>query len=187
MLLVSKQFARIVVCSALTCLPLTSYADSTSPQARASASALSAPNVPGQVNRYTVPYFTSENRLEGSQSYTGITVLNNSAASCDASVKFQFGQASDNACVIKASIPPRTAITFCSRPGHDPVFPCNASCSGEGLTFTTGHAYIASTNNPSCSNIDVDAHLFFTTKNDTVVQGVTALTVTRFRQPNNGD
>jgi len=185
MLVASKRLLSLSTCVVFTCLPLTSRAASTnSTQAPAHASVA---DVPEQVNRYTIPFFTSQNELSGSQSFTGITVLNNSTTACGASVKFQYGQDSNNACVIKVSIPPRQAITFCSRAGHDPVFPCNATCEGDGLTFTTGHAYIASTNSPACSNIDVDGHLFYTTNNDTVVQGTAVLTVTKFRQPNNGD
>src|SRR4051794_30222989 len=170
MLVASKGLLSLSACAVLACLPLTSRAASTN-STQAPAAIARVPDVPGQVNRYTIPFFTSQNTLSGSQSYTGVAVLNNSTTTCDVSVKFQFGQESSNACVIKASISPRIALTFCSRAGHDPVFPCDTTCAGDGLTFTTGHIYIASTNSPACSNIDVDGHLFYTTNNDTVVQG----------------
>jgi len=141
---------------------------------------------PGQVNRYTIPNYTSQ-ATAATRSFVGLTILNNSAVTCNAAVSFQYAFGTTNICVINFSIPAFQSAIYCSRAGHDPLTPCSVSCSPE-LTFNTGHAYVSSDNVSGCQNIAVDAQQYFTRDTaDDLIESQSKLTVTKFNQPNKGD
>jgi hypothetical protein len=139
-----------------------------------------------QIQRYTIPNYTSQNRAT-TRSFVAVTILNNATTSCNASVSFQFAFGTTNVCLINQLILAKQSRIYCSRLVRDPVAPCSVSCSPE-LTFNTGHAYVSSDNTVACGNIDVDAQQYFTEgPADDHVDSQSKLTITKFNVPNNGD
>jgi hypothetical protein len=142
----------------------------------------------GQVNRYVIPNFYSL-ILGAARSFTGITVYNNSNSTCSAAVRFQPNKDRTDVCVVTSSIPPKVGHHFCSRqPGSFGLFFCETSCPGAGLTFTTGHAFITSTNTSACANLAVDAEVIYTQNTaDDVIGGITRLSVNKIGKATIGD
>lgn len=158
------------------------------PAVAAEARAAAPPS--GQVARYVVPYYMSQNLLTGARSTTMVDVYNQSSIACNVGVQFQFAFGTSNICGITLSIPPKQSRLFCSRPVNDPLFPCSVSCPGAGLTFNTGHAFVSSTADPNsdCARIAVHAQLAFTRDPaDNQVEGTTRLTVVEINDGNKGD
>jgi hypothetical protein len=142
----------------------------------------------GQTDRFAIPWFTSQNELAGARSTVVVSILNNSGATCRASVRFQFGFSTSDACTLTLPIPARESRRYCSRSIDDPLVPCDAVCPSGGLTFTTGHAYVSSTTRSPCHRIAVDARQHFTRDAaDDLVEASSQLTLVRFNGTNLGD
>jgi hypothetical protein len=61
----------------------------------------------GQVNRYVIPYYTSQTSA-ATRSFTAMTIMNNTGGPCSAAVSFRFPGGPTDICVITLSIPGET-------------------------------------------------------------------------------
>ena len=156
----------------------------------AAAELASTPLAPtGQVDRFLIPFFTSQNVFTNGRVTTVVAIFNNSSVTCSVFARFQFASTTSDICSITVSVLPHTSVQLCSRPVSDPIAPCNASCPGGGLTFNTGHIFVGSSKSPgACKLIAVDPRAYYTNSgSDSVLTGSSALTLVPVNGGNKGD
>jgi hypothetical protein len=134
----------------------------------------------GQMRRYVIPFYTSQTVFPAGRSVTVVSVYNTAGMSCNVSVQFQYVNGQTDICALDISIPSHTSALFCSRPVGDPLAPCTTSCPSGGLTFNTGHAFVASSTSPAnCKYIVVDPRIYYTTGDDATLLSSSRLTLAK--------
>jgi len=141
-------------------------------------------------NRYRVTYAQSLRTGGQIQSATVVTVVNQSSQSCNIAIDwFQSGGAHECG---RRSLPldPGDAVHFCSRALPNNITNCGGSqttCGQQDFNVFQGTAIVSSSTGPACSNIAVDARVYYTTAGDTAISGISNSKIVFIREGNLGD
>jgi hypothetical protein len=139
--------------------------------------------------RYLVPFVQCLRTGGPIHSATVITVVNQSSQPCTVQVEwFQSGGALE--CTREIVVPAAVAVQFCSRTLPNNITNCGSAqttCAAQDFNVLQGTAFVGSSVGFACSAIAVDARVYYTNIDDTVILAVSNSRVVFSEEGNIGD